>query len=97
MKKVFLIPVCFFLVCTTIVPLASCEKPKTDTSVKLTELTSDGAQNTETTSNLIFSLSQEIPGLSEYDVSLTTSSGVSINKGTLTHDGTSYTLPISGT
>jgi hypothetical protein len=67
------------------------------TIVTLSNFSSDGDAHTETTSNLFFTLSQEIPGLSENDILLTTSSGVSINKGTLTHVETSYTLPISGT
>jgi hypothetical protein len=95
MKKVFLIPVCFFLACTTIVPLTSCEKPKTDTLVKLTELTSDGVQNTTTTQNIIFTLEYEIPELNKDDIALMINGGVLVNKIQLTHVGTRYTLQIS--
>jgi hypothetical protein len=43
-----------------------------------------------------FTLSQEIPGLSSDDINIVTQNLTSITKGTLTHIGTSYTLPISG-
>jgi hypothetical protein len=48
------------------------------------------------TTDIKFTLSQEVPGLSSNDINIVTQNLTSIIKGTLSHVGTSYTLPISG-
>jgi hypothetical protein len=66
---------------------------KQDIAITMTNFTTVG---TSITSALNFTLSQQILGLSESDISLEASGGVEINKEPLTNDGANYTLPISG-
>jgi hypothetical protein len=72
--------------------------PKTVTIYRMTpvtlSVTADGSSS-QTTKQLTLTFSQAIDGLSASDITLSMS-GVTVTKDTLTANGSTYTLPISG-
>jgi len=63
-----------------------------DIAVTFNSISQNGSSSS-TTTQLTLSFSQAITGLSASDITIT---GVTVNKGTLSGSGSTYTLPISG-